>query len=175
MVIILEGADLVGKTTLANELSLRLNIPQTGIWIDLNDPKPAVISVSRTLKMIIHTLHPDIIFDRSFMSEWVYSKIRNREDGYINSLINEWEQIKDLYLVILYANDNILKNRFAIRGDNHFLIDDILKANGLYQDFYKQVNKQFKSILIDVSNLNTKQLVELIINTLTQNNGNQID
>jgi thymidylate kinase len=164
MIIILEGADLVGKTTLANAMSSRLHIPQTGIWIDLNHPQPAVISVSKTLKMVIQVLQPDIIFDRSFMSEWVYSKIKNREHEYINDLIEEWKVVNDLFLVILYAKDDVLKQRFEVRGDKHFSIDDILRANTLYQELHKIVDNQITSVLLDVSELTVEQMVDNIIN-----------
>jgi thymidylate kinase len=172
MIVILEGADLVGKTTLANALSNRLHIPQTGIWIDLNCPQPAVVSVSKTLRMVIQALHPDIIFDRSFLSEWVYSKIKNREYNYINELIAEWEKVNDLFLIILYANDDVLKKRFKVRGDVHFSIKDILKANMLYQKLYNTVNNQITSVLINVSELNVEQIVDHTIN-LIYNKKNQ--
>ena len=162
MIIILEGADLVGKSTLAENLSEKLGIPKTGIWIDLNHPKPAVISVSKTLNQVIQNLRPDIIFDRSFMSEWVYSKIKNRQDDYLNDLIDEWGKIDNLLLVILYAEDDVLIKRFKIRGDQHFSITDILKANDLYQEFYNFVNKTIQCILIDVSYLTAQEMVKII-------------
>jgi broad-specificity NMP kinase len=164
MVVILEGADLVGKTTLAKALSLRLSIPQTSIWIDLNCPQPAVISVSKTLRMVIQALQPDIIFDRSFLSEWVYSKLKGRDDTYINDLIAEWGKVNNLLLIILYANDDVLKKRFEVRGDSHFSINDILQANILYQGLYNKVNNQITSVLIDVSESTVEQIVDSTVN-----------
>ena len=163
MVIILEGADLVGKTTLAKKLGLELGIPQTGIWIDLNYPQPSMVSVSKTLKMVIQALQPNIIFDRSFLSEWVHSKIINREHDYINELIAEWGKIDDLFLVITYANDNVLKGRFDVRGDERFSINHILKANVLYQELYSFVNNHITSILLDVSESTVEQTVGHIV------------
>ena len=168
MVIILEGTDLVGKSTLAKELSRELKIPQTGIWIDLNNPKPAVISVSKTLKQVIKTLKPDIIFDRSFMSEWVYSKVKNREDDYINSLIKEWCEVDNLLIVILHAEDRVLVKRFENRGDKYFSIEDILMANELYKELHDFVKQRIYSILIDVSNLTTEQIVLIIEKALNK-------
>jgi thymidylate kinase len=169
MVIIIEGADLVGKTTLAEELSMKINVPQTGIWIDLNNPKPAVISVSKTLNQIIQAIKPDIIFDRSFISEWVYSKIKNREDEYLKDLINDWKQHDNLFLFNLFAKDEVLRQRYKSRGDKLFSLDEVLKANELYQKLYDYISNHITCILIDVSEMTTEEQVDHIINYLNLN------
>ena len=171
MILILEGADLVGKTTLAKELSQRLCIPQTGIWIDLDNPKPSIISVSKTLKLLVQNSKPDIIFDRFFISEWVYSKLNNREGDYLKDLIDEWAQVDDLFIFILFAKNDILINRYEIRGDERFSINEILNANELYQNLYYYINNQFKCFLIDISEMTTQQISEHIKNVLNNIGG----
>lgn len=82
MLIIVEGVDGSGKTTLANELSRRLAIP---IYKPLHSPLHGRMTVRESqaedagafgvaVKMQSH-----MIFDRSFVSESVYGNVYKRE------------------------------------------------------------------------------------------------
>lgn len=162
MIIILEGADLVGKTTITKCLSENLHIPRTGTWIDLIQPKPAVISVAKATKMILDVLCPDIIFDRSFMSEWVYGRLLGREYEYIDELILEWGQIDNVFLAVLYASENVLRSRYNVRGDKYLGIEEILQANEIYKEFYDYVHQHIASCFFDVSSMNSADIVDCI-------------
>src|SRR5450432_2856252 len=101
MIIILEGADLTGKSTLANRLSTLLQFPIVRPWIYLAHPKPSVLSVAKTLHQLFRHIHPDIIYDRFFFSEYIYAQILGRDREYVADLIREWESISDIFLVYL--------------------------------------------------------------------------
>ena len=82
--IIFEGPDLCGKTNIAEEVSKRLGIPvyKSGREHDLFHDKD---SQYLTLKYgnyemikILATTKANIMFDRFFPSEWVYSQVYDR-------------------------------------------------------------------------------------------------
>lgn len=133
IILILEGADLVGKTSIAQEVSKITDIPQTSIWIDLKTPKPAVISVSKTLRLIAQASKLNIIFDRSFMSEYIYGTVLGRDTSYIPELIKEWGNIEDCYLIVISASNEVLKQRYSKRGDAYVSIDKIIEINQQYK------------------------------------------
>lgn len=149
MIIIVEGADLVGKTTVVQVLSQMMGIPSTSIWVDLTNPKPAVISVARTLKLVLQACNLNIIFDRSFLSECIYGLELGRETEYISELIKEWSDIADLYLVILTAPDDVIRKRYEARGDYYVDIDNILSINSLYKGMDKIVQPHLRCFFIE--------------------------
>lgn len=168
MILILEGADLTGKTSVAHKLSELTGIPQTGIWIDLKTPKPAVISVAKTLIRILTAIRPNIIFDRSFMSEYVYGNILGRETSYIPPLIEEWKSIPNCRLIILTASDKILEERYYSRGDGYMCLTDIIKVNNEYQRFEKIISQYIDTHIIDTSDLTIDQLAIKILGMISR-------
>ena len=163
MILILEGADLTGKTSVAHKLSELTGIPQTCIWIDLKTPKPAVISVAKTLIRLLTAIKPNVIFDRSFISEYVYGSILGRETSYILPLIEEWKNIPDCYLIILTASDKILEERYFTRGDDYICLADIIKANNEYLRLGGMISHYINANIIDTSHLSIDQLAKEIL------------
>jgi thymidylate kinase len=86
-VIIFDGPDMVGKTEMAKELSSRLNIPyfkNKAEWSTFENKKS--VYFINTLRYsnsyffsFLHETKTSVILDRSYPSEWVYSKVYNRE------------------------------------------------------------------------------------------------
>lgn len=163
MILILEGADLTGKTSVAHKLSELTGMPQTGIWIDLNTPKPAVISVAKTLIHLLTAVKPNVIFDRSFISEYVYGSILGRETSYILPLIEEWKSISDCCLIILTASDKILEERYYLRGDDYVCLADIIKINNGYLRLGEMISQYIDTHIIDTSHLSIDQIAKVIL------------
>lgn len=166
IIIILEGSDLVGKTSVAKCLSKITGLPQTSIWVDLKTPKPAVISVSKTLRLLAESTNLNIIFDRSFMSEYVYGAVLDRETEYIPDLIKEWSSVKDCHLFILTASEDILRRRFAKRGDDYIDIEKIVEINKGYKDLKVLAENAIHTNEIDTSSLTISEVSENICKIL---------
>lgn len=83
MLIIVEGIDRVGKTTLCNRISEKFNIP---IWkeklftADSYEPK-AVAEQMMTVIKLSRLLKKDLILDRFHLSEIVYGIVERRYDS----------------------------------------------------------------------------------------------
>lgn len=166
IILILEGADLVGKTSVAKEMSRITGIPQTSIWIDLRTPKPAVVSVSKTLRLVAQSTKLNIIFDRSFMSEYVYGAILGRDISYIPELIKEWGDLKDCYLIVISATDEVLSQRYLKRGDDYVNIDKIIKINEQYKKLKEQTSSFLPTYEFDSSNISIEKLSLNILDTV---------
>lgn len=149
MILIIEGADLVGKTTLVSRLSEITKIPSTSIWIELENPKLSVISVSKTLRLVLSKINIDIIFDRFFFSEYVYGKVLNRDVSYIHDLLAEWKDVPNIHLVILTAKEDVLRKRFNNRGDKYFKLSQIVNFNKEYEAFSKITSRYIKTSIIE--------------------------
>ena len=167
MIIILEGADLTGKTTLANRLSTRLQLPIVRPWIYLAHPKPSVLSVAKTLHLLFSHIHPDIIYDRFFFSEYVYARVLGRERDYVAALIQEWASISGVFLVHLTASDETIQSRYVEReGDWYVSLAQILAVRDAYSELLLIVPATIPVLTLDTSNLSPDKIADEVVSWL---------
>jgi len=126
-IILLEGPDLAGKSTLATQLGadtvLRSGPPPRGTCWEHE-------YVARLFKA---PLGNRVVLDRWHYGELVYPQIIGRpsfmtpaQASYVDRIL---EGSCDVYLkVLLLPSADLLEHRFATRGDKLFGIEDILKA-----------------------------------------------
>lgn len=119
-IVIVEGVDRSGKTTVANTLSRVLNIPVfRNKEFGFNDEDHGRGAVYETQKMwlmlnMIETLDADVIFDRFHLSEYVYGMI---ERGYINN--NVWkidERLASLNAIIVHVKPYDIESSSLLHG-----------------------------------------------------------
>lgn len=133
---ILDGCDGTGKTTKANLLAkeYKCDILHLTSWSDKRYG-----SYIRRLNCF-----DDVIFDRSFISEYVYSKVFDRyseiDDHALESLI--WSAKKlDYHIIIFTCDPSEIRDRLHIRNDEcDDIINNIEKLNSLYVDVAKKYN-----------------------------------
>ena len=142
--IIVEGMDNTGKTTLINRLesvlsSLDNNIVKT---IHLTKPPKDIPEneidsymntyydtiTSQLLNQHFYTLYDYVILDRGYISEYVYGPLyRNRKelDITVNNLIYEKKLIKlyedNIYLILLNASSN----EFLIKNEDNLSLSKV--------------------------------------------------
>lgn len=101
MIIIVDGPDGVGKTTLIDELKDRLNLP---VYKPPSTPLHGK-SVNESqhqdeaLLEMVETANPDVIFDRWFMSEYAYGLGLERPSFTLAAATRMWKMDKRLALV----------------------------------------------------------------------------
>lgn len=129
-IIIVEGPQGTGKTTLTNYL--RDNIPSSNLY-RLSGSKDKTATGKNISKMMYYALNDylknmekipmDLIFDRTFFTEEVYARLGYKEfnnTDLFEDLVNRLDQLNyEIYLFILYLEDtNIFKERLN-RKEHH--------------------------------------------------------
>jgi len=156
MLIIFEGPDKTGKTTLAMRLSKDLDIPYiklNNINIKENDKILNGISISTHSQLeTVVQLHEngllkDAILDRFHISELVYSKLYDRkyDNQYIKNIDERLNQFNDVILVKTYCYPAALKKRWS----NEKLLN--LDSLNRVVKYYEQANSSLPTIKIDTS------------------------
>jgi len=115
MIILFEGVDDTGKTTIANELSKVINVPvyknetQKTLYNEHNEKHfELLLKFGGNVELqLMELLKPDIIFDRSFVSEFAYARAfdRKSDDKFVHYLSLKYNA---LGTIIVYCyKDNI--------------------------------------------------------------------
>ena len=138
MIIVIEGADLVGKTTVINRLAAEIqnSIPlKLEVVIDLDSKCVADIekAINHTAYSVMSKVEDKIwLVDRFIVSALIYSKYLNRPTKLsVKDIID-----RDYNIIILGAFETVLEERYKIKDDKYFSIDAIKTLNKLFFNFY---------------------------------------
>lgn len=120
MVIIIEGLDRTGKTTLANELSKRFNIPiykkdrekcgDSFVDDELINLGDSIATVKLFNSELFKGRH--VILDRFHWSEYVFNMVDRRahlQEKYLDAVCCEMDKNSSNYIIIHMHPENILK------------------------------------------------------------------
>ncbi|UUV46828.1 thymidylate kinase [Bacillus phage vB_BanS-Thrax4] len=163
-IIILEGADCVGKTTFANELA-----EKTGYAIVKGSSFE--IAEKGADAMFAHMMSlldlKDVIIDRFFYSNLVYGKLYNypmmNPDQYLQ-LLKKMNQ--KALLIYLNAPVYVLKERMEKRGDDMIKADDLRPIKENYRDVLHGLGtpKMLLQLRTDESNvkISTSMVAEFV-------------
>jgi hypothetical protein len=152
VILIIEGADLVGKSTLAKRLAAAYALPIVKIrWTLVGDTEVETRAMARTTVEILRTTHLSAIFDRIYFSWWAYGHALGKNVAYMPSLIGEFAEIEDARLILLTATDDELTRRFNRKPDLYFPLDVILAANRRYPSLLPLLPPALPSLHIDTT------------------------
>jgi len=162
VVIIIEGTDLAGKSTVIEKLAKQFKNLNT--LIIKNCLKPADLTETENIyehyrtiitMCLVHkqTYGDDsiILLDRFYPSQLVYSYLRGRdelEDYEVGE--GDGEEIEDLLLKLfdvrlirVAADPEVLEKRFIERGDEHVDINQIYELDKRYDQFMAFTNLRY--------------------------------
>jgi len=152
MLIIIEGPDLVGKTTLALRLAEQFRIPifkhhKISSKKEWKNTVDFIGHVTYDILKQIDFSKNNLIIDRFFVSNKVYNKFYYRPYDilYLKTLYEDFPTDNIIYIQ-LTATDNVLIERFKIRSDPYIPIRHILELNKLFLEEYKNI--KYKKILM---------------------------
>jgi thymidylate kinase/ribosomal protein L40E len=178
-VVIFEGADLVGKSTLAKRVASMLSIP----YYKGQGPSNVRISMKDTARLeimqmvdLLKQCNFDICCDRNYLSEYVYGKVFKREidkDFLLKYAHKEFQKLGAV-VVIVDAADSTLESRYRERGDDKVIFDEIL----VLRDEYRKIVKELKSpnmILVDNSGRDPNAVALQIANIVREMWSNDFD
>jgi len=174
VIIVIEGSDLTGKTTLIKSLQKKypdsIDFRFDDIPVNLKTNKLTGTITSYADKMIYKLMAklPEKIFfvDRFILSELIYSDYLKRIPGEnIDDIKN-----KNIVIFILHCSIPTLKKRFNERNDKFFSLIDIININQLFFIFYNKNNKSIKNIFLLANNNEQQKQIALkfISNKITE-------
>ena len=162
MNIILEGPDASGKTLYAQK------IVEYGYNYQKCSPGSHAKESFFDKDYFEKCLEKDnMVFDRFFISELIFSSLYNRKSAITFSEVNKMisKNLDNIKLIILYASDlETLKSRLIERGETDYL-EEIDEQNKLFVQF-AYVFAAYESnniILIDVSKYNKEEDIDKTI------------
>lgn len=164
MIIIIEGADLVGKTTLVNGLVENYQYPVIKLrWELRGDPEIETRTMAKTTIAFLDAVRPNVILDRSYFSWWAYAEPLGYDDSYMPELIGCYKPAVDTRFVLLTASADEIEKRFRKTPDLYFSLDVIQSANNRFSSLLSLLPKDLKSVHIDTtvtSAIETRRQVE---------------
>ncbi len=117
MVLIFEGADLAGKSTLARHYSDALRLPVVKIRWEGRDERAETIAIAKATVGLLAATRAGVILDRSFVSMWAYTR---DADDYVRPIISTLQYVPDLHLIVLTMGRSALHRRYRKRPDQYF-------------------------------------------------------
>lgn len=152
MRVIIEGADLVGKTTITEYLMEKYNLSR--VHTTSRDPN--------TYDFYKHTLDKqDVVFDRHFIGEMIYPSIFNREGNLdekkFKQLLNKANELHYRIFVIT-VDDELLKQRLKIRKEPKEVEKRIFEINRKF----KEIANKYNIKILDMTNMTIKEIKERI-------------
>lgn len=162
MVIIVEGIDRVGKTTLCNMLSESLGYPI--FKEDVRDFKDANMQYANLCSMtsivnMCKCLNANIIFDRFFATEYVYGLIERDYSLQTADMVNESivKLLNDIQCVFIYVRPTDVSISSKKHGKNLEEHDKLF-----VKLFNSELMKKSKMLKIDCDFYSLNMIVEMI-------------
>lgn len=161
--IILEGPDGAGKTTLAQELADKHR--EAGKRATIVHAGPPVEGVQEILPtMLYHALnqfafYDVVIMDRSPLSELIYGSVLRKNVKGSDSEWKIWTDVQerrtnfDVQLFLLDAADETLLHRaYGVRGEEYVPPEKFMDIVNAYREFYRylQEPKDWTRVMTDV-------------------------
>jgi thymidylate kinase len=151
MLIILEGPDGAGKTTLAQRIGAA-----SLLNVEIRHCGPILGTPAEEYVMPLHAYIPNtgqnIVYDRHFLGELVYgpmyrdeSKIKDVDQYVIESFLNRHGAL----MVLVTGEESVLQSRCKARGETFIKLDDIPKLKKRYMQEFEESNITWKWLCVD--------------------------
>lgn len=160
-IIVIEGSDCTGKTTLIEQLSSQLNFK---IIKGSSFEHSQCTNAELFEKFKDMTKERMVVFDRFIYSNEVYAQL------YDDFAILNDEQRREIELVVsdravviyLEADIQTLTNRIDVRGDDYVTVDKFQSIKDKYEESLSKI-QHVKFIRIDTSNLSKEEVLNKVL------------
>ncbi len=162
MILIIEGTDLVGKSTIAEHCAATHGWPIVKIrWSLIGDVEAETRGMATATIELLATVRPDLIFDRIYFSMWAYGK----DVSYMPELIAAFDRVSRVTparLLLLTASDDVLRGRYERQPDLYHSLDIIQSANTRFPSLLPLLPDSLPSLHIDTTDVSPVQAVALV-------------
>lgn len=152
MIVIIEGCDLAGKSTLATQIRA---LNGSGIvkirWALRGDLETVMRTMASTTINILSAAQPSVIFDRSYFSWWAFAPELGYDNSYMPDLIADFSAVLDARLILLTASEAEIRRRHALQPDHRYSLDAILGANARFPSLLPLLPNTLPSLHIDTT------------------------
>lgn len=162
MIVIIEGTDGVGKTTLCEQIAKRYDY----LYVKesyTDDVKEKEKRVQDLLARLMSGIN--FIYDRTtLIDDFVYSFLNETESTLSKYLIIIQTLLSHCKIIHLTIDPNIQQKRLENRGDEYITYNDIPKIEQKYEQFYEQGrfnNLHYVYLTNDIEE-NIKKIMEVI-------------
>ena len=178
--IIIEGPQGCGKTNLANYL--RENMAASNLYRLTGNKDKTKTGKEKSKKMYealldymekIQDSEVNLIFDRTFFTDYVYSKLGYKEYDYedvYQELLKKLGNLKyDIYYISLYLEDtNIYRERLKRVHHNYqaFSLDSSIRQQNAYQALLPQIRKLSNTKVVELAMDDFDKAYQIINNLL---------
>jgi thymidylate kinase len=163
MILIIEGADLVGKSTLAERVAAARGWPIVKIrWALIGDPAAETQGMARATVELLRATTPNVIFDRIYFSWWAYGPALGHDVSYMPQLIEHFAPINDARLVLLTASADEIRRRYERQPDLYFTLEVIQEANARFPSLLPLLPDSVPALHIDTTATSADEVFEQV-------------
>lgn len=155
-IIVIEGPQGTGKTTLAN--FFRENLPSANLYRfsgqkdkTLTGKKYSIIMYNALIEYLekMQSVPMNMIFDRTFFSEEVYGRLGYKEYSFTDEyqkLVKKFDELDyDIYFISLYLKDVELFRKRLVRESHHeyqsFSLENSVNQQNVYREIADELEK----------------------------------
>lgn len=174
MILIIEGADLVGKTTLGKRIAKLKGWPIIKTrWALRGSPEIEMRAMADSTIRILHATQPDVIFDRIYFSWWAYGAALGYDVSYMPEIIEDFGGIIGARLVLLTATEAEIRRRYEREPDHLFSLRTILKANERFPSLLPLLPWRLPHLHIDTTETSPDAVFEQVAGFIGKSEGVQ--
>jgi hypothetical protein len=151
VILIFEGADKVGKSTLAQHYANRWRCRIVKTQWELDNPEFETRAFANATHAMLGALAGPTVFDRSYLSYWAYAPALGCESGFMPELIARFRSRSPAYLVLCTADAHELRRRYADDPDLYFSLEVVLAANERFPSLLEHVPASLPALHLDTS------------------------
>jgi len=151
VILIFEGADKVGKSTLAQHYAERWQCGLVKTQWELGDPEFETKAFANLTHAMLRGLVGPAVFDRSYLSYWAYAPSLGCDASFMPDLIARFRSRTPVRLVLCTAEPAELRRRYEADPDLYFSLDVVLAANARFPGLLEHLPSSLPALHLDTT------------------------
>ena len=159
MVLIFEGADLSGKTTIATHYLHSLRVPIVRIRWDLANERVETLAFAKVTIGLLTATRANVILDRSFLSMWAYTR---EPSDYFDPLVEALRFVPELHVIVLTMGAEELHRRYEKHPDTSFSEERLRSVDRRFSELPARYGRSIDVLHLDTARFSPPECVTKI-------------